>query len=81
MSFGSDDVPKKNRQRGDDSVVAEQLRKAIVASKRSINSIGVDADIDTSIVQRFVTGEREPKIGALEKIAKAIGYRIKLIED
>lgn len=74
-------MPKAKRKRGVDSVVAEQLRRVIVASKRSINSIAVESDIDQSIVQRFATGEREPKIGALEKIATAMGYRIKLVRE
>jgi hypothetical protein len=59
--------------------VSYQLREAIEASGLKPYGVAKLADVDPGIVARFVMGEREIRIGTLDKIAMALGLRLVVV--
>jgi len=56
--------------------IQEALRKAIVKSRITHYRLGKDADIDAGIIDRFVNGERDIRLGTASKLAEVLGLRL-----
>src|SRR5215210_3041439 len=56
-----------------------QLREAIERSGLTAYAVGRRAGVDPGVVQRFVTGERDIRMGTADKLCEVLGLR--LVED
>jgi transcriptional regulator with XRE-family HTH domain len=56
--------------------VVEQLREAIRQSGRSLNQLSQLSGIDSGRLSRFMRGERDITISAVEKICRALGLHL-----
>jgi transcriptional regulator with XRE-family HTH domain len=64
--------------------IAEQLRKAIrAAEKRGMTryAIAMQTGLSQGMLSRFMAGKHVPNVATAEKIAKALGMRLRLMED
>jgi len=57
------------------------LRKAIEASDKSNRKIEREAGLAVGTVSRFVRGMRNITLGAAERVAEALGYRLRLVRE
>ena len=64
--------------------VADELRQAIAqAERRGVTRyrIAKETGLSQAMLSRFVAGENVPKLDTVERIAKAIGRRLVLVND
>ncbi len=57
--------------------ISEQLRAAIRASGLTHYALAKAADVTPDMIDRFVSGERSPRLETVDKIAAALGLRLK----
>jgi len=57
------------------------LRAAIEASDKSKRQIEAEAGLAAGTVSRFARGQRNITLGAAERVAVAIGYRLRLVRE
>lgn len=60
--------------------ILKELRKAVEADGRSQREIAKSAKIHFVTLSRFMTGDRDLSTGATEKLAKALGFAVKLVK-
>jgi transcriptional regulator with XRE-family HTH domain len=53
--------------------VVNNLRRMIADSGKSARAVARQADIDESTISKYLSGQRQPQIDVLEKIAKSLG--------
>lgn len=58
------------------SELAKSLRKAIIESGMTHYSLGKVSGVDTAVIDRFVSGERDIRLETAGRIAEALGYRL-----
>ena len=58
-----------------------ELREAIQASDKSFRQIELEAGLAAGTVSRFSRGMRNITLGAAERVAEAIGYRLRLVRE
>lgn len=58
----------------------ETILKAIEDSGRSVRSIALDAGISQPQLSRFVKGERDLLLEAVDKVAKSLGLKLQKIK-
>jgi hypothetical protein len=56
--------------------LSEQLRKAILSSKKTRYAIAVGSGIDHAVLRRFVKGERDIKLKTAESLAEYLGLEL-----
>ena len=56
----------------------DQLRQAIRDTKETPYAIGKASGIDKSQISRMLSGERDPRIGTVERLADYLGYELVL---
>jgi transcriptional regulator with XRE-family HTH domain len=59
-------------------MIDADLRTAIVGSGLTAYAIAKRADTSPDVVSRFVTGERDVRLGTAARIAAALGLELKL---
>ena len=64
-----------------DSAVTADLRAAIEASDKSNRQIEREAGLAVGTVSRFARGARNITLGAAERTAEAVGYRLRLVGE
>jgi hypothetical protein len=57
------------------SKIADEIRKALIASDKSRYAISQESGVDQAALHRFVNGA-DLRIGSLEKVAQALGLEI-----
>jgi hypothetical protein len=58
--------------------MADQLKKAIEKSGKTVNAIAVAADVPQPVLHRFVSGERaDLKLGTVQKLADYFGLELR----
>jgi transcriptional regulator with XRE-family HTH domain len=57
--------------------VSEQVRRAIAASGRSLNSLADETRVDKATLSRFLSNERRIYSDALDVLADALGLELK----
>jgi len=58
------------------SELAKSLRKAIIESGMTHYSLGKVSGVDTAVIDRFVSGERDIRLETAGRIAESLGYRL-----
>lgn len=58
------------------SELANELRQAINDSGLTHYAIGKASCVDTAVIDRFVSGERDIRLETAGKIAESLGYRL-----
>ena len=58
------------------SELAKSLRKAICESGMTHYSLGKVSGVDTAVIDRFVSGERDIRLETAGRIAEALGYSL-----
>lgn len=58
------------------ATLSEELRAAIADNSLSINRLAIESGVDQAVLQRFVTGERDLRLGSAEKIAAYLGLHL-----
>jgi transcriptional regulator with XRE-family HTH domain len=53
--------------------VSEQLKKAILSSKKTKYAIAVGSGIDHAVLRRFLKGERDIKLKTADQLATFLG--------
>ena len=56
--------------------VSEQLKKAILSSKKTRYAIAVGSGIDHAVLRRFLKGERDIKLQTADKLAEYFGLKL-----
>ena len=59
----------------------EVIIRAIEESGKSVRSIALNAGITQPQLSRFVKGERDLLLDAVDKIAKSLGLELRKIDD
>lgn len=59
--------------------ILSELRKAVRADRRSQIEIARAAKMHPVALSRFMRGRRDLTIGAAEKLARALGFSVKLV--
>jgi DNA-binding phage protein len=54
---------------------------AIEASGKSVRSVALNAGISQPQLHRFMTGERDLLLDAVDKLAKSLGLELRKIDD
>jgi plasmid maintenance system antidote protein VapI len=57
--------------------MAEQLRKAMQTSGKTVNAIAVKAGIPQPVLYRFVNGERDLTMSTAQKLADYFGLELR----
>lgn len=57
--------------------MADRLRKAIQASKKTVNAIAVESEIPQPVLHRFVAGERDLTLTTAQKLADYFGLELR----
>ena len=63
------------------SELVDGLRKAIIDSGLTHYAIGKASGVDTAIIDRFVSGERDIRLETAGRIAESLGYRLAQVES
>jgi plasmid maintenance system antidote protein VapI len=58
------------------SDLASQLRKVIIDSGLTHYAIGKLSGVDTAVIDRFVSGERDIRLETAGRIAEALGCKL-----
>ena len=58
------------------SELAKSLRKAIFESGMTHYSLGKVSGVDTAVIDRFVSGERDIRLETAGRIAESLGYSL-----
>jgi transcriptional regulator with XRE-family HTH domain len=53
------------------------LRRLIANSGKTARRVAIEAGIDESTISKYLSGQRQPQIDVLEKIAKSLGKDFK----
>lgn len=56
--------------------LSEQLRKALLSSKKTKYAIAVGSGIDHAVLRRFIKGERDIKLKTAESLAEYLGLEL-----
>ena len=56
--------------------ISDALRRAILASPKSVYQISKEAGISQIVISRFVSGERDIRLATADRLAKALGIEI-----
>lgn len=56
--------------------VSEQLKKAILSSKKTRYAIAVGSGVDHAVLRRFLKGERDIKLQTADKLAEYFGLNL-----
>jgi len=65
-------------------MISEELKKAILSSKKTKYAIAVGSGIDHAVLRRFLNGERDIKLKTADQLASFLGlelYKKKLTES
>ena len=57
--------------------IADSLKQAIKASKKTVNAIAVESGIAQPVLQRFVAGTRDLKLATAQKLADHFGLELR----
>jgi hypothetical protein len=57
--------------------LADQLRKAIKDSKKTVNAIAVEAGIPQPVLHRFAAEERDLNLGTADRLARHFRLTLK----
>ena len=66
-------MPKPKKKSTAPSTLSDQIRDVIVARKLSGYAVAQAAEVDPSVVTRFLTRDRSLTLATAEKIAAALG--------
>ena len=58
------------------SELVDGLRQAITESSLTHYAIGKASGVDTAIIDRFMSGERDIRLETAGKIAESLGYKL-----
>ena len=58
------------------SDLANKLRRAIIDSGLTHYAIGKLSGVDTAVIDRFVSGERDIRLETAGRIAEPLGYKL-----
>jgi transcriptional regulator with XRE-family HTH domain len=64
------DAPKARQ------TVSDQLREMIESRDETPTELGKRSKVDSTVIARFMSGEREIRNGTLDKLAAALGLRL-----
>lgn len=56
--------------------LSEQLRKAILSSKKTRYAIAIGSGVDHAVLRRFIRGERDIKLKTAESLADYLGLEL-----
>jgi len=56
--------------------ISDALRRAILASPKSVYQISKEAGMSQIVISRFVSGERDIRLATADRLAKALGIEI-----
>jgi transcriptional regulator with XRE-family HTH domain len=70
MAKNTAEVPKSKH------TLSGQIRDVIESRGLTLAELGKLAEVDPTVIGRFLSGEREIRSGTLDKIAVAMGLRI-----
>ena len=59
--------------------ISEQLRNAILSSKKTRYAIAVGAGVDHAVLRRFLKRERDLKLATADKLATYLSFELKKI--
>jgi DNA-binding phage protein len=65
----------------DPNTISGQLRTAIRDSGKTLLAISEASGVDSGIISRFMTGDRMPTLGTVDKLAAAMGLRLCQVGD
>lgn len=71
LTYTADSDSKTTEGHVDDIGVV--LKKAIIASGRTHYDIGKSAGVNTAVIDRFVSGDRDIRVATASKLAAALG--------
>lgn len=57
--------------------ISEQLKEAIRASGKSLYQIAKDTGIANPILYRFMSGQREPSLGTIDRLCSYLGLELR----
>ena len=57
--------------------MAEQLRKAIQDSGKTVNAIAVESGIPQPVLHRFASGDRDLKLATAQKLVEYFGLELR----
>ena len=60
--------------------ITDQIKEAVEASGWSLCSISDEAGFAPILLSRFMRGQRDIKVGSLDKLAKALGLELTYVE-
>lgn len=56
--------------------ISEELKKAILKTKRTRYAIAVGSGVDHAVLRRFMSGERDIKLKTADQLAKFLGLEL-----
>jgi plasmid maintenance system antidote protein VapI len=57
--------------------MAEQLKKAIRESGKTVNALAVESGVPQPVLHRFVKGERDLTLSTVQKLADYFGFELR----
>jgi plasmid maintenance system antidote protein VapI len=57
--------------------MAEQLKKAIRDSGKTVNAVAVEAGVPQPVLHRFMKGERDLTLTTVQKLADYFGFELR----
>ncbi len=69
-------MPKKPAPRENKHTLSRSLRDVIESREITPYALGKESGVDPTVISRFLSGERDLRLGTADKIAAALGLRL-----